>query len=286
MIGTQPNPAFLGSQPRVAHTLRFSLQCRIPIPVKATVDVAARFRQSAIKRFKESCGEDAHSFALSGHEPIPKGVEGDHQHANFLPVPWDFTSGNAIEEIHIWAPCGFTQTEVEALMRVKTVHWSPSKYPIRPILTSIDQQKPAFLSVNPAKVWHSLTPYVPPRHFYRGNLHRAKLKQKDSPEVQLAADLDRLGIRRPLEIHRIPIDPKSSADHPPQIAWEIVRTPGNNPAFDNSIAAETRSTKGKYERRIGFFFQLSFDHPIEIHRPLGHSSHFGLGLFVPTIEKP
>lgn len=274
---TKPKP--MQSQKPVAHTLRFSLQCRIAIPIKATVDVAERFRQSAIKRFKEACGENAHSFAISGHEPKPEGISGDHQHAHFLPLPCDLSQRGSIGEIHIWAPCGFTQTEVEVLMRVKTVHWGASKYPIRPVLTSISQEPPAFLSSEASNIWRSLTPFVPPKHFYRGNLHGAKLKQKDSPENQLAAELERLGISSPVEIRRIPLGVEPPSDHPLQADWDIVHTPGDNPAFDGGISAETH---GNHERRIGFFFEFTLDQPAVLSRPLGHSSHFGLGLFAPV----
>lgn len=266
--------------PIVAHTLRFSLQCRIPIPLKATVDIAERFRQSGIKRFKQAHGENAHSFALSGHEPKPEGVEGDHQHAHFLPlaVGDSFTPGLA--EILIWAPCGFTQAEVEALMRVQVLYWGASKHPIRPVLTGIDQSPPAVLSPQPAQTWQSLTPYVPPRHFYRGNLHGAKLKQSDAPENQLAQELARIGIQSPVEIKRLPLNPRNPDN--PQAQWDIVRAPGDNPAFDQAVLTNTHSNgSGSKERRIGFFFRLRFDQPVTIPRPLGHSSHFGLGIFVP-----
>ncbi len=267
------------SPPRIARTLRFSLQCRIPIPLKATVDIAERFRQSGIKHFKKAHGEEAHSFALSGHEPKPEGVEGDHQHAHFLPVADSDSPTLGITEIHIWAPCGFTQAEVEALMKVQTLHWGASRYPIRPILTAIDQAAPAFLTQAPATTWQSLTPYVPPRHFYRGSLHGAKLKEKDAPECQLAEELARIGIQAPVVITRLPLNP--SLDHP-QTHWDIVRTPGDSPVFEDALLTDTHSTGSGKERRVGFFFHLTFDAPVAISRPLGHSSHFGLGLFVPV----
>jgi len=280
MIATPPIPAFLGSQPRVAETLRFSLQCRIDIPFKATVDIAERFRQSAIKRFKQSHGSDAHSFALSGHEPKPEGVSGDHQHAHFLPLSAEANPSRNLSELHVWAPCGFNQAELEALMQVKTLHWGASKHPIRPVLTAIDQKPSSFLKQDSAKIWQSLTPFVPPRHFYRGNLHGAKLKQKDSPENQLAAEIARLGIDTPFEISRVPLNTADSTEAEGQSLWEIVRTPGDNPAFENAVLTEAHANGRKKERRIGFIFRISFERPVSLSRPLGHSSHFGLGLFV------
>ncbi|MCX7714054.1 MAG: hypothetical protein N2035_10410, partial [Chthoniobacterales bacterium] len=107
-------------------------------------------------------------------------------------------------------------------------------------------------------------PTFPPRHFYRGSLHGAKLKQNDSPENQLADELARIGITSPVPITRIPIN--SNPDHH-QTHWDIVRTPSNNPAFENAILTNAYFPGTRKERRIGFFFHLTFEHPITIPRP-------------------
>lgn len=284
MIAISSEPTYPASSARVAQTLRLSLQCRIGIPLKATVDIAERFRQSAIKRFKQTHGPDAHSFALSGHEPKPAGVSGDHKHAHFLPLSENTSICGNLSELHVWAPCGFTQSEVEALMQVKTLNWGASKHPVRPVLAAIDQEPPSFLTHESSKVWQSFTPFVPPRHFYRGNLHGAKLKQKDSPENQLAAEIARLGINTPFEISRTPLNAGDSAEAEAQSLWDIIRTPGDNPAFEDAVLTEAHANGRKKERRIGFIFRVSFDQPVSLARPLGHSSHFGLGLFVPVVS--
>jgi CRISPR-associated protein Csb2 len=275
-------PRALNQQP-VARTLRFSLQCRIPIPLKYTVDIAERFRKSAIKRFKETPGGEAHSFALSGHPPAPPYATGDHQHAHFLPLPRQLDRCGFIEEMHVWAPCGFTQPEVEALMRVKTVYWGAADYPIRPVLLEISNRCPDFLAAKPATIWRSLTPFVPPRHFYRGNLHGAKLKAKDSPEHQLAEMLELAGVdpSRSVVIHRLTTNGSAQSTNPPQAEWDIVRTPADEEAFVGGISTMVHANGKGAERRIGFFFRIESHQPVVIPRPLGHSAHFGMGLFVP-----
>lgn len=275
-------PRVVNQQP-VAQMLRFSLQCRIPIPLKFTVDIAERFRKSAIKRFKETHGDGAHSFALSGHPPSPSYVTGDHQHAHFLPLPRQLDRRAGVEEIRIWSPCGFTQDEVEAMMRVRTLYWGAAEYPIRPVLLEISNRRPDFLAANPTRIWDSLTPFVPPRHFYRGNLHGAKLKEKDTPEHQLAEMLRLAGVdrNRSLSIHRLTGIGSTQTTNPPQADWDIVRAPADSTAFSGAISTAIHANGNGFERRIGFFFRIEFDQPIVIARPLGHSSHFGLGLFVP-----
>lgn len=279
-------PRILNQQP-VAQTLRLSLECRIPIPLKFTVDIAERFRKSAIKRFKEMQGDETHSFALSGHPPLPPYVTGDHLHAHFLPLPRELDHRNFIEEIHVWAPCGFTQGEVEALIRVKTVHWGAAGYPVRPVLLEISNRCPDFLATAPAKIWNSLTPFVPPRHFYRGNLQAAKLREKDSPEHQLAEmlRLARVDPSRSVVIHRLTTNGSAQSTNPPQADWDIVRAPADDGAFTGGISTRVHATGKGCERSIGFFFQIEFDQPVVISRPLGNSAHFGMGLFVPDGPK-
>lgn len=42
---------------------------------------------------------------------------------------------------------------------------------------------------------------------------------------------------------------------------------------------------GRRGRRIGLFFELAFDAPVTFCVPaLGHSCHFGLGLFVSVLD--
>jgi CRISPR-associated protein Csb2 len=245
------------NQQPVARTLRFSLQCRIQIPLKFTVDIAGHFRQSAIKRFKEAHGEQAHSFALSGHPPAPQYAMGDHQHAHFLPLPRQVDRSRFIEEIHIWAPGGLTQSEVEALMRVKTVHWGAADYPIRPVLLEISNGCPDFFVARPARIWRSLTPFIPPRHFYRGNLHAAKLKEKDSPEHQLAEMLRLAGVdqSRTAIIRRLTKNGIPQTTNPPQADWDIVRAPTRGAAFPGGVSTAVHANGKAFDRRIGFFLR-------------------------------
>jgi len=44
------------------------------------------------------------------------------------------------------------------------------------------------------------------------------------------------------------------------------------------------ATRGR-ERRVGVFFEVEFKEPVALRVPtLGHSSHFGLGLFQPIMS--
>jgi len=279
--------------PRVARYLRFSLQCRIPIPLKFTVPLAEEFRKHALRYFGR-----ANSFALSGHEP-PDDIQGEHQQAFYLPLASNRIRFDLLDELHVWCPYGFTQAEVEALMHVGRLNWGGGKHPVRPVLLAIGKTVPDESTIcigqTSSRCWRSVTPFVPPRYFYRGNLHGAKLKAKDSPEQQLAQCLRHAGIDTACEIRRLTCN--GSAQHflPPMADWDIVRAPADDEdAYGVTVAAavhvpsaSAKSANGEKARRIGLFFEVSFDAPIRLPMPaLGHSAHFGLGVFAPSSIAP
>jgi CRISPR-associated protein Csb2 len=283
---TNPSPA-----PRIARYLRFSLQCHIPIPLRFTVPLAEQFRSAAIRNFSKIAGNGVSSFALSGHHK-PENVEDEHQHAFYLPLGPKQGNGSLLEELHVWCAYGFTQQEIEALMCIQRLDWGGGKYPIRPVLMEINKGVPddfpiaaGHLSSN---TWRSRTPFVPPRYFYKGNLHAAKLKVKDAPEQQLAQCLKQAGIAVPGEIRRLTLNGSAQRFVPPLSAWDIVRTPEGEDEHTvgsvvTAVHVPTSAVQQERARRIGLFFEIAFEAPVTFSLPaLGHSSHFGLGQFVPV----
>lgn len=275
--------------PRIAHYLRFSLQCRIPVPLKFTVPLAERFRQDALKHYGRANG-GAISFALSGHNR-PEDVEGEHQHAFYLPLGTDRARLDFLNELHVWCPYGLTQAEVEALMCVHRLDWGSGKYPVKPVLMAIGNTVPHDCQISigqiSSRIWRSRTPFVPPRYFYRGNLHGAKLKAKDAPEQQLALCLRQVGIDTTGEIRRLTPNGQAQESISPVSDWDVVRAPEGEEEFSTegvvtAVHVPLASAKTEKTRRIGLFFELTFDAPVAFPMPaLGHSCHYGLGLFVP-----
>ena len=182
--------------------------------------------------------------------------------------------------------------EIEALMRVERLDWGGGKYPIRPVLmvisNTVSGDCPIAVGQISSSIWRSRTPFVPPRYFYSGNLHGAKLKVKDIPEQQLAQCLKQAGLVVPGEIRRLTLNGSAQHFNPPLSAWDIVRTPeGEDDHAVGSVVAAvhvpTSSARQERVRRIGLFFEIAFDTPVEFSIPaLGHSAHFGLGQFVPV----
>ena len=259
--------------PKVAHYLRFSLQCRVPVAARFAVDVANLFHKTVCKIL-----DDHNSPALTG-----KGISG-HQHAFYLPT----SDGTALTDLHIWCPLGFTRQEMDILTRVRHLRWGKSRFEINPVLIAATKKVPADAGLScgtAAKVWESVTPFVPPLHFYRGSKENPKFNAATSPEKQLFDCLKDAGLEKSVFIERI----APTAQHG---NWDIVRVDVGNAAaargFANGVSAavhQNSSTPANTReiRRVGFFFRLTFNEPISLPRPaLGHSSHFGLGLFQPA----
>ena len=291
----QPAP---GEGPKLARYLCFSLQCRVPIPPKFVVPISERFRAAANAHLCKSYGDGTPSFAMFGHER-PSDAVGDHQHAFYLPMAERSASENEpgkeaehfLRYLHIWCPYGFTQAEVQILQSLQRLDWGGGRYPVRPVLIALSLEPPPDAPFStgqkPARLWRSASPFVPPRYFYRGGGAKTKLKEKDRPELQLAECLKASGVNVSGEIRRFPFLGNAMRNDPP--SWEIVRVElGEETAGGESLVKVPVHRNGSdrqrgFERRIGGFFQIDFDEPVAIKQPaLGHSCHFGLGLFVPA----
>jgi CRISPR-associated protein Csb2 len=235
----------------VAHSLEFSLQCRIPVPTKFTVSIAELFREAAIRNHRTP------SFALSGHDG-PPGYENGHHHAFYLPTPDH--SGQYLTRLRVWCPYGFTQQEVNALMAVGALRWASGRFPVRPVLLHVERDLPERRA---STVWRCVTPFVPPRYWYRRKFAEGRVRQPDSPEIQLSDCFRENGTdSSQAQISRVAV----ANSH-----WEISKV--HLPAH-----AQRRD-----DRRVGLYLEVTFPASTPLRLPsYGHSAHFGLGQFEPV----
>jgi CRISPR-associated protein Csb2 len=286
---------------RIARYLRFSLQCRVTVQPKFTVPLAEQFRAAVNSHFCKEFGDGESSFALFGHlNNRPQDAVGEHQHAFYLPTRAFGDDENPdqsgmITDLHVWCPYGFTRAETQILLRVQRLTWKDGRYPVRPVLTAMSKDPPDELPLATgtvkSRIWRSETPFIPPRHFYRGDRSKPKMRELDSPERQLIGCLRKAGITTSGEVRRLALsdirrEPIESV--PPMPLWEIVRAPGGEETpFDEAVASATHingnGIRGGNQQRIGFFMEIRFDSDVALPMPaFGQSNHFGLGLFVPS----
>lgn len=279
-----------GEGPKIAHYLCFSLQCRVPLLPKFIVPLSEQFRSAANSHLCKIYGDGTPSFALLGHKR-PHDAEGDHQHAFYLPMAKSGDHSGCLSDLHVWCPYGLTQEEVNILLRISRLNWGGGKYPVRPVLTALSKEPPKDAPFSTgrflAKLWHSASPFVPPRYFYRGSGDKVKLKEKDRPELQLAECLRAAGITVAGEIRHLPLANGATQNGKP--TWDIVRAQLGEETADGApliaVPTHTNGSTGRrcMEQRIGGLFEVEFEEPVLLKQPaLGHSCHFGLGLFVPA----
>jgi CRISPR-associated protein Csb2 len=244
----------------VARFLDFSLQCRIPVPTKFTVSIAELFRNDAIAIHFRNYQRP--SFALSGHGG-PEGRKTGHHHAFYLPTPDD--SGQYLSRMRVWCPYGFTQQEVNALMGVGALRWAGGRFSVRPVLLWLHRDLPTGLS---SRAWQSVTPFVPPRYWYRKKFAEGRVREPDSPENQLRSCLRDNGVEpTPTNVDRFEVA---------NTTWDVckVHSSRQNPLRN-----------AEPDHRIGVFLIIEFAQSIMMPFPaFGHSCHFGLGQFA-AIDK-
>ena len=146
-------------------------------------------------------------------------------------------------------------------MRVGTLRFADGRYPVRSVLLEVQRD---LSLVEPARVWRSVTPFVPPRFWYRQKVRDEKLKRSDTPESQLARCLRDAGVRADGIVRRLQTDDQ----------WEVCK-----------VHLPKRDNPNEPDRRIGGAFEVEFSAPTVLPFPaFGHSCHFGLGSFLPVMD--
>jgi CRISPR-associated protein Csb2 len=224
-----------------------------------------------LARRDDSSASDAAIWRLS---PAFWGKDDDgrpqvgHRHAFFLPTDED--DDGHVDHLTVYAPMAFSALECRALDRLRELRL-PDRDPLRLLLTGLG--KPADFRcplTEKSRTWVSATPFVvtrypklrgtkrdrpedyaTPRAFARHNLEQELRRRPDLPEVVSIENEEAIGRQRlrPIQFKRF--RGKSGDDG------------GRRPAGG---------------------FRVTFAEPIAGPLCLGHSCHFGLGLFLPSAD--
>lgn len=231
---------------------RYALSSAVLPRVEETVSFAERVRLKlmGIHRRRQNGDPSLVSPVFSG-----KGIDGNpmqgHQHAFFLPLDED--RDGWLDHILIASKNPFSQSELAALDRLRSV-WQPDGKPdVDLVLISLSSEPP----VTGAKIWVSATPFVTARHYRKGRGSYAEWL-----ENEIGRECAYHGLPRPSGIDWIPNTLASSS-----IRWFQFR----------------RSRKEDPPLR-GYGCVLTFEEPVNGPFALGSYCHFGLGLFVANPE--
>lgn len=217
-------------------------------PVRSTVAVAEAFRATALSAFHAITGSKD-SFLLTGHQPDGQPDKG-HHHAFYLPQP--ATDGALLGIVVVSPHLRFSREEIEALRIIKALWWNGPSTRISLELSDADDH--CFRQL--ASRWISATPYVPLRRFWgtHGKRHL-------TPEKQLRQELEQVPNCRPREVRLA--------------RWGDIRV---------RVATRIANNKVSLPRRLAFTAEFQTEKPVCGPIALGHSCHFGLGLFVPVAK--
>jgi len=259
-----------------AHLLQFSIGGRVLPPLAHWIQLTERFKSAVLRRrsLQVSAGRTSRWAELTtderselrlirGLEPDGSPVEG--KDTTFIAILPD--EAGSPTRLACWRrSTPFTPEEIEAFVAAcdlpmawdyGTPEWQVRIVPLpltTPKLDSFFGQK---------RVWASSTPFVLPagrRRFRRNERQRAG----ETPQACLQELLARYG-------------------YPPA---EVILTHGTNIADQEWVtvheaAGNQRSRQSERTTRMlpGFRFTVSFEAPITGPLAVGHSCHFGLGLF-------
>jgi len=271
---------------RQMQVARFSLDSNVLPLITETLPVAESARRMLMgilgRRFPQPDGSKARSAIFAGKNEISQPLSG-HGHAYYLPTDED--GDGRLDHLTVIAPDGFGPQEIRALDLLKEIKSRDAlrpRHPLRVLLLGLgrlDGYEP--WPVRPSQIWVSATPFIATRHLKRRGTKRDPEELWNNPAAFLTAvlgeELSRL-IQRRSDLQDLSLD--SIALRPLVDANAVFRIGlrGLRPIQFRRFRQKAGDDGG---RRLSGAFRITFPRPVRGPICLGHSSHFGMGLFVP-----
>lgn len=238
---------------RITHSpvtaVRFAVAQRSYPSVRDTLIYTDLLRASALAKLGRQ-RQERQDTLLAGRRADGSRTDDDHRHAHYLPVT---EPSGRITDLLVWVPAGLSDDELEALTDVthlRSPFMEKWRLTVRVAgLGAMDDIAPEL--VGPSRAWTTLTPFVPSRyakkrHEWSEFVHREVTRELT---YRSFSDLD-----VDLTVHQ-----------------------GGPPV------RKGRPTT-RDDRRRSAHITLRTQRPIRGPLALGHNSHFGMGLFLPTTD--
>ena len=250
--------------------VQFAIGGRVLPPAESWIRISERFRGTVLKelartidqtasRFEDlSEVQRAHYSLMSGKLSSTEALQGAHLHLRIWVLPDE--KGQAARLI-CFRPIPFEQNEQEAFLKASR---SPLRWQygnpdwmlrIVPLADSTPLPQNCF---GTSQNWESVSPFVPSRHVLGRN---GRPRPGRSVEAQVLDDLKLAGFPAA----------KVSVDYASQ-KWVKVHAP------------KRLRTGQTNDLKLGYRVQLQFEQPVRGPICIGHSSHFGLGVFAATVS--
>lgn len=221
-----------------------------------TLPQAELYHQSFVAHLQHSVESDAERQLILGTGSVKTG----HSHIHLLPV--DSDGDGHLDAVLVWAPQRLSQGVLSALSRVRKTYAKGlpellASYAGASEIDDLRRISPFWrrtLGHEDARVWRSVTPFIPPRYIKpRGN---------NTLEGQVAAELASRGLPKAEEVRVIPLSD----------CLEL--------GFRHFVRSRRAGKRPVANTNQPFFaIELHFAEPIMTPLCLGRFSHFGLGMF-------
>jgi CRISPR-associated protein Csb2 len=235
------------------------------------------------RRFPAPDGSRGCSGVLSGKAADSQPLQG-HSHAYYLPTDED--DDGRLDHLTIVTTDGFGDSELKALNLVrelKSREREESGHRLRALLLGLgrlDDYLPRPL--RSSSVWVSATPFLAPRHLKKRGTKRDPVElwhcQENFLTAVLREELARL-IQRRADLNDLSLDAIQIEPLVDQHGVFRIGTRNLRPIQFKRFRQKRGDDGGN---RAAGFFQVDFGREARGPIALGHSSHFGLGLFVPA----
>ena len=275
--------------------LQFAVGGRVYPPPDRWIKITERFRGQVLRlraqqvsgktnaRFDELVPAEREQLQLlSGKDadgrPLP-----NHRHTYFILWPDEYRQPTRLVCLRNSAP--FSAEEVDALLCAaeRSYSWefgNPDRL-LRLVPLPFETAAPQGLCFGEFANWTSKTPCVPPgnRHRFRKN---GRERRGELPHEVLRKLIAKHGLPDPQRID--PLDAADAVVAAPETltAWsEIAEW-----VYIHEPRAERQLRCAKRTRAVrpGYRFRIAFPEPVPGPICLGHSAHFGLGLFAPDAD--
>jgi len=308
-----PKPRSRPQRPQARiQVVRFALDSAVLPLATETLPVAEEMRRQAINKFIDSQGRrgygknwswDAYrantqplelSQVLLGKDPSGNKRRDAHLHAFWLPTDED--GDGRLDHLTVVAKEGFGRAELKAFDRIRGLKRDKIDQPIRVLLMGmgcLEEFHP--FPIRTARQWVSATPFIATRHPKKNGTKRDPPELLADPhkflETNLREELARLASRR----HELPdiekIKPLGDSGNEAGAERRVFRVDPSEWVGANAQGAALRPIQFKRfrkrrrddgGRRRSGAYQITFAQPVAGPICLGHSSHFGMGLFLPA----
>jgi CRISPR-associated protein Csb2 len=234
--------------------VRFAIASRALPSRYAAVAMADALRQAAMSRYGQE-HDGRTSALLSGKDAAGTPLQG-HRHAHYFA----FTASSKahsecqLDTAVVWAPAGFAEDELTALIAIPGLRGRSFASDFRPCRLGLEATGEAADVIpelaGPSRVWESFTPFVPPRHPHRAT------KREEFVRSEVERELGYIGLPLPASVTVLRGDALSFRRH--------------------------RLKERLSEARTPYLVRIVFAQPVRGPICLGVNNHFGLGLLQPA----